>query len=53
MTKKRVGAMFVGYAMMLREGNVSEGTEEALDAFANEFMETFENFAVITYLQKQ
>lgn len=53
LTKESVGSMFVGYAMMLREGNVSEGSIEALDTFAAEFMEAFENFATIIYLQKQ
>lgn len=53
LTKENVADMFVGYALMLREGNVSTGTTEALEAFKQEFMEAFENFAVIIYLQKK
>lgn len=53
LTKENIADMFVGYALMLREGNVSEGSTESLEAFKKEFMEVFENYAVIIYLQKQ
>lgn len=53
MTKENVADMFVGYGFMLREGNVSEGTDESLEAFKKSFKEVFENYAVVIYLQKQ
>lgn len=53
LTKENIADMFVGYALMLREGNVSEGSSESLVEFKKEFMEVFENFATIIYLQKQ
>lgn len=53
LTKENIADMFVGYGLMLREGNVSEGSTESLEAFKKEFMEVFENFATIIYLQKQ
>lgn len=51
LTKQNIADMFVGYALMLREGGVSEGTTEALEDFRNEFMETFENYAVVVSLE--
>lgn len=51
LTKENIADMFVGYALMLREGNVSEGSSESLVKFKKEFMEVFENFATIIYLQ--
>lgn len=53
LTKDNIADMFIGYALMLREGQVSEGSVEALDVFRKEFVEVFENFAAIIYLQKQ
>lgn len=53
LTKQNVADMFVGYAMMLREGGVSEGSAEALEGFRNAFMETFENYAVIISLESR
>lgn len=53
LTKNNVADMFYTYALMLREGGVSEGTTESLEGFRNEFMEVFENFAVIVYLQRE
>lgn len=53
LTKNNVADMFYAYALMLREGGVSEGTTESLEGFRNEFMEVFENFAVIVYLQRE
>lgn len=53
LTKENIADMFVGYGFMLREGNISEGSNESLEAFREEFIETFENFATIIYLEKQ
>lgn len=51
LTKQNIADMFVGYALMLRESGVSEGTTEALEDFRNEFLETFENYAVVVSLE--
>lgn len=53
LTKENIADMFVGYALMLRAGNVSQGSVEALEAFKKEFMATFENYACIIFLQKK
>lgn len=53
LTKQNIADMFIGYAMMLREGGVSEGTDDALEDFKNEFMETFENYAVVISLESR
>lgn len=53
LTKENIADMFVGYGLMLREGNVSEGSAESLEEFKKEFMEVFENFATIIYLEKE
>lgn len=53
LTKENVADMFVGYALMLREGNVSQGTKEALETFRANFLAAFENYAVVIVLQKK
>lgn len=53
LTKENVADMFVGYALMLREGHISEGSIDSLEDFKEDFMEVFENFAVIIYLEKK
>lgn len=53
LTKESIADMFVGYALMLRAGNVSTGSNEALETFKKEFMATFENYACIIFLQKK
>lgn len=53
LTKENVAEMFVGYGLMLSQGNVSEGGIASLYAFRESFMETFENFAIVITLSKQ
>lgn len=49
-TKEPFAEMFVGYAHMLRQNGTSSGSEEALEAFKQEFLSAFENYAVIIVL---
>lgn len=53
LTKESIADMFIGYGLMLREGDVSEGSDEALEEFRESFLEVFENFAVIIYLSRK
>lgn len=53
LTKQNIADMFVGYGMLLREGGVSEGTDESLEGFRSEFLNTFENYAVVVSLEKR
>lgn len=53
LTQENMADMFVGYGMMLREGNIAEGSIESLMDFRQAFMETFENFSAIICLERQ
>lgn len=51
MTKQNVADMFFAYGLMLREGGISEGTNESLEGFKESFISAFDNFAIILTLE--
>lgn len=53
LTKENVANMFMGYGLMLSEGNVSDGDNESLKDFKESFMEAFGNYAIIITMTKQ
>lgn len=53
LTQENMADMFVGYGIMLREGNIAEGSIESLMEFRKAFMETFENFSAVICLERK
>ena len=53
MTKENVANMFVGYGLMLSEGNIGVGDNETLKTFKQSFLEAFGNYAIIITMTKQ
>lgn len=53
MEKENVANMFVGYGLMLSEGNVGEGDNETLKTFKQSFMDAFGDYTIIIAMSKQ
>lgn len=52
LTKDNMADMFVSYGLQLRQENITEGSELALEAFRQAFLSAFENYAVLITFSK-